>query len=67
MSDFTKKELEYLRWAIKYVRERTNNCGDSMRALLSKIELMINNYCDHEPSYVNHWPITCDKCGKELA
>lgn len=44
MSEFTKYELESLLWAISYVRERTNNCGDVMRALREKIESMINGY-----------------------
>lgn len=44
MNDFTKYELLSLLWAIEYVRERTNNCGDVMRILSPKIKEMIENY-----------------------
>jgi hypothetical protein len=45
MNDFTKYELQSLLWAINYVRERTNNCGDSMRSLKVKLQSMIDSYC----------------------
>jgi len=48
MNDFTKEEFKSLRWGIEYVRERTNNRGDAMRGLLTKIQSLIDNYCEHE-------------------
>lgn len=70
MNDFTKYELQSILWAIDYVRERTNNCGDTMRSLQGKLREIINNYCDHE------WEnfccgcdpenLICKKCNKDL-
>ncbi len=57
MNDFTKDELQSFLWAIGYVRERTNNCGDKMRSLRTKIQSMIDNYCEHHPS------LQCSECG----
>jgi hypothetical protein len=48
MNEFNKYELQSLLWAIGYVRERTNNCGDTMRSLRTRIQEMIDNYCDYE-------------------
>lgn len=60
MNDFTKQELHSLLWSIEYVRERTNNCGDTMRRLKPKIQEMIDNYCDHVDKYedMDHQPIS---------
>jgi hypothetical protein len=44
VNNFTIAELKYLIWAIKYVRERTTNCGDAMRKLERDIQAMIDNY-----------------------
>jgi len=44
MNDFTITDLKYLLWAIKYVRDRTNNCGDAMRKLERNIQTMINTF-----------------------
>ena len=64
MNDFTKYELHSLLWAIGYVRERTNNCGDTMRALKPKIQSLIDNYCEHEPHGDFHECVDrCRKCG----
>lgn len=43
MNNFTEYELRSLLWAIKYVRERTTNCGDVMRSLMKRIDSMIKN------------------------
>ncbi len=53
MNGFTKYELQSLLWAIGYVRERTNNCGDTMRLLKKKLQSMIDGYCEHRR---NVWP-----------
>lgn len=52
MIEFTKYELQSLLWAIEYVRERTNNCGDVMRSLKPKIQSMIDNYSHSKPQEV---------------
>lgn len=74
MNDFTKYELQSLLWAIEYVRDRTNNCGDVMRATKLKIQSMIDNYCEHEyendfgkdsrPRFQKALNPKCKKCGK---
>lgn len=46
MNDFTKYELQSLLWAIAYVRDRTNNCGDTMCSLRTKIKEMIDDYVE---------------------
>lgn len=61
MNDFTKYELQSLLWAIEYVRERTNNCGDTMRSLQRKIKPMIDDYCEH-PILASE----CWHCGKRV-
>ena len=57
MNDFTKEELEY----IKYW------CQVDFK-IKNKIQAMIDSYCEHEPSdkYPNgfKWQL-CVKCGKE--
>ena len=57
MNDFTKYELQSLLWAVGYVRERTNNCGDTMRALKPKLQSLIDNYCEHPEAN------SCFACG----
>jgi hypothetical protein len=54
MNDFTKYELLSLLWSINYVRERTTNCGDAMRALKTKLQTMIDKYCEHKKDV---WPL----------
>lgn len=44
MNEFTGRELKALLWAIEYVRERTNNMGDIMRELETKIKYMTCNH-----------------------
>lgn len=66
MNDFTKSELKSLLWAIIYVRDRTNNCGDIMRSLRSKIQSMIYNYCEHEKTKgcEECYTLECKQCGQ---
>lgn len=58
MNDFTSYELHTLLWAIFYVRKRTNNCGDTMRSLRTKIQQMIELY---DCKVIEAWQ--CEKCG----
>lgn len=72
MNDFTKYELQSLLWAIEYVRERTNNCGDVLRATKLKIQSMIDGYCEHdftincESNNCECMDIECLNCGRKL-
>lgn len=68
MNDFTRYELQSLLWAIDYVRERTNNCGDTMRSLQGKLIEMIDNYCEHPASrsFVNCGVEYCVQCKQEI-
>jgi len=75
MNDFTREELQSLLWAIRYVRERTNNCGDAMRSLRTKIQSIINDQddekamnepCPHED--INMEPVyQCEHCKKYVS
>ena len=65
MNDFTIYELKSLLWAIEYVRDRTNNCGDTMRALKTKIKEMIDTYCEHDDMMESVYPvIKCERCNQ---
>lgn len=66
LEDLTKYELQTLLWAIDFVREKTNNCGDTMRVLQRKVQDAIDRQCQHE-YYLegignNAYP-KCHKCG----
>jgi hypothetical protein len=63
MNNFTTYELKSLLWAIDYVRERTNNCGDIMRALQGKLIEMIHESKDDCPHGVKHG--NCFVCHQE--
>jgi hypothetical protein len=58
MNEFTKYELKSILWAIEYVRERTNNCGDIMRKLEGDIKYMTDNF---DVKVIKVWH--CEKCG----
>jgi 4-diphosphocytidyl-2C-methyl-D-erythritol kinase len=66
LDTLTKYELQTLLWGIHYVRERTNNCGDAMRALQTKVQAMVDSYCEHE-YYLSGCGACavakCNKCG----
>jgi len=67
MNDFTKEELVYLLKA--WSRGNPIYCNpDLVNDIYIKIQSMIENYCDHEPSdkYPNDfkWQI-CSKCGRD--
>lgn len=66
LDGLTKYELQTLLWAIHYVRNRTNNCGDTMRSLQKKIQSLVDDYCEHEfylPCPGEIVPFICHKCG----
>lgn len=64
MNDFTKEELEDIHRAV-YLCDKVGyevNASD----ILPKIQSMIDNYCEHEPSDAHYeqfrWQL-CSKCG----
>ena len=61
MNDFTKKELETMQANLPYID------GESCE-LSNKIQVMINNYCEHEwESFKNengYFIGRCKKCGE---
>lgn len=63
MNDFTKEELEDIYEAVM------DTSIAMFDYLPSKIQSMIDNYCEHDPkassiSYTNYF---CTKCGMEIA
>lgn len=71
MNDFTKEELYDLQsWGDAYTAfDIENDIYKMHEPLLTKIQSMIVNYCEHDSkasdiSYTNYF---CTKCGKEIA
>ena len=64
MNDFTKEELEEIYDSIMCYTEPTND------DLLTKIQTMINNYCEHDWDNsccgCSMQSIYCTKCNKDL-
>jgi hypothetical protein len=62
MNDFTKEELEEI---LKYV---SHPIWTNSHNLTSKIQSMIDNYCEHTPSDAHYeqfrWQL-CKKCGAQ--
>lgn len=66
MNDFTKEELERICQFFNIAIEDFHE-PDSTYELRDKIQLMIDNHCDHEfqiKSLIPHFLMMCDKCGK---
>lgn len=61
MNEFTKEELQYL-----FRTFMLTNGDDFEHNLESKMQRMIDNYCDHEESEANHnyEVCKCKKCGE---
>jgi hypothetical protein len=61
MNDFTKEELEEIKYFI-FGNPKSNN------DLCLKIQSMIDNYCEHDwvHSYREKEYELCSKCGEEL-
>lgn len=72
MNDFTKEELEdILNWGNIYTEFGTCSSYKMDKALMDKIEGMIDDYCDHEKEpRTQYWAEDarlynkCTKCGK---
>lgn len=64
MNDFTKEELFMLRNGIQYLSDRTSLSDGYLsihNELESKIQSLIDNYCEHIFVYINETP-ECIKC-----
>lgn len=63
MNEFTKEEIEILLNGLLW-RDATILLIDRPEKLKSKIQSMIENYCEHEEEYedFNYHPMRCKKC-----
>ena len=60
MNDFTKEELEEL---LDNIDQSLITVGEQAEIILSKLQSMIDNYCEHEIE-VDYSPYgLCKKCG----
>ncbi len=59
MNDFTKEELKTLRLCLSACI--ADGCRQD--GLMKKLELMIDNYCEHDWQYNQHHQGHCGKCG----
>lgn len=62
MNDFTKDELDTLRRALKYYLPQHNGESD----LKSKIQSMIDSYCEHTWTDGSGNQIFCAKCHQSI-
>jgi hypothetical protein len=67
MNDFTKEELEDILNCCECIiseYETKNDGMENIYALCKKIQLMINNYCEHTEFYEDHNDSVerCKKC-----
>jgi hypothetical protein len=66
MNDFTKEDLSLLKNGIQYLSDRTSLSDGYLsihNALESKIQSLIDNYCDHEKTISDSCLVDCCKCG----
>ena len=61
MNDFTKEELKSIMYCVKQMKIHI----DGYNPLKSKIQFMIDNYCEHEWYEHKQAGIVCKKCGEE--
>lgn len=68
MNDFTKKELKIIRMLINSTDEKVLTESDEIIMVQSKIQSMIENYCEHELSGPGYCPGLYNKVieGKEI-
>lgn len=70
MNDFTKRELEIIRNLINNLDEKMLTWSEEVILVQSKIQWMIDNYCEHE--WENYYMgnmirgIYCAKCNRHL-
>jgi hypothetical protein len=64
MNDFTKQELQEIIESFDWIEGETS--WDWKHLLRRKIQLMIDNFCEHEWVYNQHeMPIYCYNCKKD--
>ncbi len=56
MNDFTKDELQELKWMLCEV-------GKGVQPLCYKVQSLIDNYCDHKEREIYEWVSKCIQCG----
>ena len=63
MNDFTKEELEQIKSWADLIRKMATDVSVH-RSLLKKLEIMIDNYCEHESARIDydHQALRCNKC-----
>lgn len=61
MNDFTKEELKSIMYCVKQMKIHI----DGYNPLKSKIQSMIDNYCEHKNKCVNGAKLVCEDCEKE--
>ena len=61
MNDFTKEELKSIMYCVKQMKIHI----DGYNPLKSKIQSMIDNYCEHEITCINGAKLVCEFCGRE--
>jgi len=67
MSDFTKEELQHIRFLINNMNAHLLTADKAYILVQSKIQSMIDNYCEPENKAKAHeWSTkyTCMKCGE---
>ncbi len=72
MNDIDKEDLEHIAYCLKHVLElcetvETPSCKKfhlkNQRSLISKIENMIDDFCEHEWEITDYRHDRCIKCG----
>ena len=68
MNDFTKEELyDLLSWGDSYVYyDLESDIYKMHEPLLTKLQSLIDNYCEHGYMTAKKGVITCDDCGTVL-
>jgi hypothetical protein len=65
MSEFTKEELQLIRYCIENISHKKFMADVNIQPLYLKLISIIDNYCDHPESYMyryDGWINYCDKC-----
>lgn len=66
MNDFTKDELEFLKWCVRQASahnkpEQGSTYVDGFGSMVRKIQSLIDNYCNHEWRYDSE--LRSKRCG----
>jgi hypothetical protein len=69
MNDFTKEELKIIRNLINNLDEKMLTWNDEVILVQSKLQSMIDNYCEHQwVFYISPYGnvVRCSKCNKGI-